>query len=78
MQDQPVFTLATADLGHAHNWVVCKAIEKRVGIDVTLGVPEVTVLKKVGIIRTDTCGELMVGGEQWRFSASEVALSHFV
>jgi len=34
VRDQRVFTLAIADLGHTHNWVVCRAIEKRVRTDV--------------------------------------------
>ena len=50
VEGEPIFTLATANLGHAHNWVVCKAIEKRVGADVNLGVAEVNVLKKVGVV----------------------------
>ena len=62
IQHQPIFTLAIADLGHAHNWVVCRAIEKQVGTEIILGVAEVNVLKKVGIIRTDNCGEILVGG----------------
>ena len=63
LQDEPIFTLATTDLGHAHNWVVCRAVGKRVGMDIGLPVDEVYVLKKVGVIRTDTCSELLVGGE---------------
>ena len=71
VQDQPVFTLAIAiaDLGHAHayNWVVCRAVGKRVGADVGLvgrnRVAEVNVLTKVGVIRTDACSDLLVGGE---------------
>ena len=58
---KPIFTLATMDVGPAHNWVVCKAIQKKVGADAGLvGVSEVTVLKKVGVIRTDACSELLV------------------
>ena len=56
-QDQPVFTLAAAELGHAHNWVVCRAMEN------DLGVAEVNVLKKVGVIRMDFRGELFDGAE---------------
>ena len=56
VQDQPVFTLATTDLGHDHNWLVCRAIDKRVGTD------EVNVLHKVGVVRTDSCGELSAAG----------------
>lgn len=63
LQDQPVFTLATADLGNVYNWVVCKTVEKRVWTDIDPGVAEVNVLKKVGVIRTDNCAELLVGGE---------------
>ena len=60
----PVFTLAIADLGHAHNWVVCKAVEKEQGVwpGVDMGGAEFTLLKKVGVIRTDSCSELLVGG----------------
>ena len=67
IQGRPELTLAIAiaDFGHAHNWVVCEAIEgKRVGRDIGLvGVAEVHVLKKVGVIRTDDCSELLVGRE---------------
>ena len=63
-QDQSVFTLATAELGHAHNWVVCEAIGKQAGTDFGLvGVAEVNILRKVGVVRTDSCGDLLVGGE---------------
>ena len=60
----PIFTLVTADLTHAHNWVVCKAIDRRqwVGTDIDQGVGEFKVLKKVGIIRTDSSSELLVRG----------------
>ena len=62
--DSPVFILATLDIGHAHSWVVCRAIEKKAGESVGLnGVAEVNVLKKIGVIRTDSCSELMVGGQ---------------
>ena len=56
------FTLAIADLGHAahaQNWVVCEAIGKKIGTDVGLdGAAEVYVLKKVGVIRTDSSAEI--------------------
>ena len=58
----PVFTLAIADLGYAHNWAVCKATDKSQWTDINLGVAEFKVLKKVGVIRTDSCSELSVGG----------------
>ena len=65
-QGQPIrtITLAIADLGHAHNWLVCEALGKQIGTDFGLaGVGEVNVLKKVGVIRTDSVTELVVGGE---------------
>ena len=69
-EDQAAYTLATAIPGlkdpHAHiyNWVVCEAIGQRVGTEVGLvGVAKVSVLKKVGVLRTDACSELLVGGE---------------
>ena len=61
IQDDSKFTLAIMDLGHANNWIVCEKVEGKVGTDV--GIAEVIVLKKVGVIRTDTCGELLVGGK---------------
>ena len=65
VQDQPVFTLATRVPRHTHNWVVCRVMGKQVGreIDPNLGEAEVNVLKKVGVIRTDFCSELLVGGK---------------
>src|SRR4029077_17249196 len=64
IQDSTEFMLATMDIGHVFNWVVCKAIEVKVGADVGLGgVGEVNVLKKVGVLRTDACSELFVGGK---------------
>ena len=64
IQGQPEFTLAIADLGDAHhNWVVCRPISNQVGADVGgIGVAEVNVLEKVGIIRTDFCSDLLVSG----------------
>ena len=65
VQDQPIFTLATRVPRHTHNWVVCRVMGKQVGreIDPDLGGAEVNVLKKVGVIRTDFCSELLVGGK---------------
>ena len=56
----PIFTLAAMDLGHAYNWVVCRAINEQVWTDANPGVAR---LRKVGVIRTDFCGELSVGWE---------------
>ena len=62
----PVFTLVVADLGHAYNWVVCRAIDRRQWVETAdidpLGVAEFTVLKKVGVMRTDSSSELLVRG----------------
>ena len=60
--EEPVFTLAAIDFGHAHNWLVCRATEKYewVGGNVDLGVAEFKILKKVGVLRTDTSSELSV------------------
>ena len=67
MEDPPVFTLAAAHLGHAHNWLVCRAAEKYQWAgadagDAGLGVAEFKILKKVGVLRTDTNSELLVRG----------------
>lgn len=56
----PKFTLAAMDLGHAYNWVVCRAINEQ---DWAEANPGVVRLRKVRVIRTDFCGELLVGGE---------------
>ena len=53
---EPEFALAIADLGHAYNWVVCRVIES------PAKVAEFYVLKKVGVMRTDSCSQLFVGG----------------
>ena len=51
-------------LGHAYNWVVCKSLGKRVGRDVGLvGVAQVTVFGKLGVMCTDSCSDLLVSGE---------------
>ena len=55
--EEPEFALAIANLEHPHyNWVVCRVI----------GSPtedaKVCVLKKVGVMRTDSCTQLSVGG----------------
>ena len=64
MLDSPAFTLATPDIEHGQNWAVCKAIGKKDGKSVGLdGVAEVNVLKKIGVLRTDSCSELMVWGQ---------------
>ena len=70
MEDHAVFTLATVQLGHAYNWLVCRATEKHQWIggsgasanDASLGVAEFKILKKVGVLRTDTSSELLVRG----------------
>ena len=64
IQDDPVFTLAITNLGHAYNWLVCRAIDKCQwgGRGVNPGVGEFKVLKKVGVIRTDFSSELLIGG----------------
>ena len=65
IEDHPVFTLAAIQLGHGHNWLVCRAATKYhwVGADVVdLGVAEFKILKKVGVLRTDTSSELLVRG----------------
>ena len=62
IEGQPVFTLVTAEFGHSYNWIECRANGKRAGIDFNLEEAEVNVLKKVGVLRTDSCGELLVHG----------------
>ena len=59
-QDPPVFTLAAITIGHAHNWMVCKTIKKKSVKQFGPVVAEVRILKKVSIMRTDSCSELLV------------------
>ena len=53
MEDHAIFTLAAAQLGHAYNWLLCRATEKYQWVgadakDADLGVAEFKVLEKVG------------------------------
>ena len=74
---QREFTIATADLGHSNNWVVCEVVNKlktRCKLDPGeercesgeshqgSSELEVEVLRKVGVLRTDFCGEILAGG----------------
>ena len=69
------FTIATADLGSSNNWVVCKLVHKlkarcnstsKSGSACESGKApqhsselEIEVLRKVGVLRTDFCGEML-------------------
>ena len=62
------FTIATADLGHSNNWVVCEAVKKLKTKSKSMSVRdsgeellEIKVLRKVGVLRTDFCGEMLAG-----------------
>ena len=57
---QRSFTLAALDFGHEYNWVVCIPCGRRSRKDIAglSGAGQVSVLKKVGLIRTDACSEL--------------------
>jgi len=63
------FTIATADLGHSNNWIVCEAVKKlKTGCKPTSPmrnsgeeVPEIQVLRKAGVLRTDFFGEILAG-----------------
>ena len=57
---QPPFTLAAVDFGHEYNWVVCTPCGRRPRKDIVglSGAGQVSVLKKVAVIRTDACSEL--------------------
>ena len=65
------FTLATSKPDHAYNWVVCEELPRNrkrrfeeIDRDVHVHVDEFDVkvrLKKVGVLRTDSCSELLVG-----------------
>ncbi|KAF8448396.1 hypothetical protein BDZ91DRAFT_751991 [Kalaharituber pfeilii] len=61
------FTLAILNSEHIYNWVVCEEVETQNGKyrskDRKEKIGEIKVLKKVGILRTDSSSELLVGGE---------------
>ena len=69
IQDNPVFTLVTEDPRYSQNWVVCSSSSfdwARVDIgwawrDIGWFGEDVKVLKKVGVIRKDSCSDLLVG-----------------
>ena len=58
------FALATVSLGHSNNWVVCEMSVKQSGnCKATNGNVEavsIEVLKKIGVLATDSCSELFV------------------
>ena len=54
------FILVVPHLGNAYNWIVCEPVGTGSAV---IGVPEVNILKKVGVLRTDSLSELLVGGE---------------
>ena len=63
------FTIATTDLGNSNNWVVCKVVKKLKARCYSTSTPgksdsveiEIEVLRKVGVLRTDFCGEMLPG-----------------
>jgi len=64
------FTLAIPNPEHSYNWVVCEELPRNRkrklqhidgGETINDNVGEVTILKKVGVLRTDSCSELLVG-----------------
>jgi len=61
-------TLAIPNPEHSYNWVVCEELLQNgkrkfedIGGDENLNVLEGIVLRKVGVLRTDSCSELLVG-----------------
>ncbi|KAF8441155.1 ankyrin repeat-containing domain protein [Terfezia claveryi] len=70
--DQP-FTLTAMSLGHSYNWVVCehigernqryKSVEKDELNDVN-----VLVLRKIGVLRTDSCSELLTLSGEYKLA----------
>ena len=62
------FTLVIPSPGSSYNWVVCeerpgnrKRKFEEMDKDESVDVSEVKVLRKVGVLRTDSCSELLVG-----------------
>jgi len=71
------FTLTAMFLGQSHNWVVCEYVgerkekykpaenyeQKEILVDV-----DVVILRKIGVLRTDSCSELMVVAGEYKLT----------
>ena len=58
------YTLITTYPHHSYNWVVCESLGKQDEIYTTpdgVTTAEIEPLKKVGVLRTDSCSELVLG-----------------
>ena len=59
------YTLATTFLDHPYNWVVCESLGKRderyTTLDGVIKTVEIVPLRKLGVLRTDSCSELALG-----------------
>ena len=53
------YTLLASGQGNAYNWIVCEPVGKKTD----KGTHEINVLKKIGVLRTDSVSELLVGGD---------------
>ncbi|KAF8416916.1 hypothetical protein BGX38DRAFT_1204984, partial [Terfezia claveryi] len=65
-----LYTLATSNPDQSYNWVVCELVQgqeaMRKAADGTTEIVKVEVLRKVGVLRTDSCSELVLGvGEKY-------------
>jgi len=56
------YTLVTTNPDHSYNWVVCESLGQRPTTpDGTIKTTEIECLKKLGVLRTDSCSELFLG-----------------
>jgi len=59
------YTLVTTHPDHSYNWVVCESLGKRdewyTTLDGAIKAAEIEHLRKLGVLRTDSCSELVLG-----------------
>jgi len=59
------YTLVTTTTDHSYNWVVCKSLgrrdEKCTMPDGTIKTADIEPLRKLGVLRTDSCSEFVLG-----------------
>jgi len=59
-----IYTLATSNPDQSYNWAVCELVEDQNAMCKTHGITkmvEIEVLRKVGVLRTESCSELVLG-----------------
>ena len=59
------YTLVTTNPDHSFNWIVCESLGKRaeqyMTPDGAVKIAEIVPLRKLGVLRTDSCSEFVLG-----------------